>query len=147
MAKKLRNTKAESTSAETFTFFPFEHRGQPLLPPNVFARRMVIIALIDIAAILLWVFLGMLGYIYTAHLKPIDAFLNACMIAGGMGPVQNMDSSYPYGGAKLFAGIYAVLSGMLILAVFGVLAAPVIHRIMHRFHLEPEEEGTDKGEE
>jgi len=62
----------------------------------------------------------------------IDAFLNAAMIFGGMGPV---DTIKPPGG-KLFAGLYARYSGVLFLAVGGLVFSPLLHRLLHRFHVD-----------
>ncbi|MEA2488710.1 MAG: hypothetical protein QOH21_502, partial [Acidobacteriota bacterium] len=38
--------------------------------------------------------------------------------------------------AKLFAGAYALFSGIVFIGVAGVIVAPFIHRLMHRFHLD-----------
>lgn len=79
---------------------------------------------------------GLLGYRYIEGMAWIDAYLNATMLLGGMGPVPP-DLHTEAG--KLFAGAYALYSGMVVLAAASILIAPVFHRIMHRFHL-PEEE-------
>ena len=124
-------------------FFRFEHRYQPLLPKDVFVRRLIYAALLDIAVVAAWVVIGMIGYKLTVHkMSWINAFLNAAMIAGGMGPVYQFRRATLI--AKLFGGLYAILSGILILTVFGILAAPIFHRFLHRFHLEGEEEGGEK---
>lgn len=76
--------------------------------------------------------IGILGYRIVAGMSWIDALLNASMILGGMGPVDPLNSN----AAKLFASFYAIFSGVVFLAVVGILAAPVVHRFLHRFHLE-----------
>ena len=75
---------------------------------------------------------GMLGYHALESLPWVDAFLNAAMLLGGMGPV---DMPHTEAG-KLFAGLYALYSGMLFLVLTAILLAPVFHRVLHRFHLE-----------
>jgi len=75
-------------------------------------------------------FIGMAGYHFLEHLAWLDAFLNACMILGGMGPVNNPQTA----AGKLFAGLYALYSGLVFLVVVGVLFAPVLHRARHLFH-------------
>lgn len=85
-----------------------------------------------LAAIVL--IIGMLGYEHYEHLGWGDDFLNAAMLLGGMGPVH--DTFTPAG--KVFAGIYALLCGLVFIGVFGILVAPVIHRMMHRFHWDQE---------
>jgi hypothetical protein len=62
----------------------------------------------------------------------LDAFLNAAMILGGMGPVDPVRTS----AGKLFAGCYALYSGLVVLVTAGLILAPIAHRILHRFHVE-----------
>jgi hypothetical protein len=75
-------------------------------------------------------FLGMAGYVYFEHLDWLDAFLNAAMLLGGMGPVLSPVTP----GGKFFAGMYALYCGVLFLLAAGIVMAPVVHRIMHHFH-------------
>jgi hypothetical protein len=74
--------------------------------------------------------IGMIGYVRLERLSWLDAFLNASMLLGGMGPVHSPIT--PNG--KLFAGVYALYSGLVVLAGAGVLVAPVIHRVLHNLH-------------
>ena len=113
----------------------FEHRRQPLLPRADFLRRLVYSILLALILLALWIVLGMCGYHWLAGLPWLDAFLNASMIVGGMGPVDILNTS----AAKLFAGFYAILSGVIFLSLFGLLAAPVFHRFLHRFHMDSDE--------
>ncbi len=76
--------------------------------------------------------MGMWGYWYFESLHWIDAFLNAAMLLGGMGPVESPQTP----GGKIFAGVYALYSGMVVLVAAALLLAPVMHRFLHRFHLE-----------
>ena len=78
---------------------------------------------------------GMIGYHSLADLDWVDAFLNAAMLLSGMGPVAELRTD----GAKIFAGLYAIWSGIVILATVGLMLAPVVGHALHRFHLE-----TDK---
>lgn len=77
-------------------------------------------------------FIGMLGYHVFERLSWIDSFLNASMLLGGMGPVEQPQT---YGG-KLFAGLYALYCGLAVIAVAAILCAPIVHRLLHSFHLE-----------
>jgi hypothetical protein len=84
-------------------------------------------------AVLLFAFslvIGMAGYAYFEQLSWLDAFLNSAMLLGGMGPVNAPHTD----GGKLFAGIYALYSGLVFLVVAGLLFAPVLHRVLHKFH-------------
>lgn len=115
--------------------FKYEHRRQPLLPRKLFFRRLR--GTVGLSGIILafWVLVGILGYHLIAGLGWVDAFLNAAMIVGGMGPVDSLSAD----SAKIFAGFFAIFSGAIFLSVFGLLAAPIIHRFMHKFHLETDE--------
>ena len=74
--------------------------------------------------------LGMAGYEYFEQLPWRDAFLNAAMLLGGMGPVDAPRTD----GGKLFAGLYALYAGLVFLVAVGLIFAPVVHRVMHKFH-------------
>jgi hypothetical protein len=110
----------------------FEHRHQPLVPTRVFLRRLAWSGLAFLAFIALSLGIGTAGYHWMAGLPWVDALLNASMILAGMGPVDPLTSS----GAKLFATFYALFSGVAFLTSIGVLLAPVLHRLLHRFHIE-----------
>ena len=79
---------------------------------------------------------GVLGYHFIAGLAWVDALLDASMILGGMGPVNPLESN----AAKVFASIYALLSGLVLIGATGILLAPVFHWVLHRFHLEQQNE-------
>jgi hypothetical protein len=78
--------------------------------------------------------IGMLGYHLIESMSWVDSLLNASMILGGMGPVTPLQTD----AGKIFASFYALYSGVVLLASVGVLAAPILHRFMHRFHLQDE---------
>ena len=109
----------------------YEHRGQPLIPRRSFVSRLTSHALIALALFLGALSIGMAGYHWCAGLPWIDAYLNAAMILGGMGPVAELQTT----AAKVFAGTYALFAGTVFLAGAGVVLAPVIHRAMHHFHV------------
>jgi hypothetical protein len=114
----------------------YERQNHKMISRGQFARRMVRHILLGLGLIGLALLVGMAGYHYFAKLNWIDSFLNASMILGGMGPVDPLPSD----GAKLFAGYYALFSGVFFLVCVGVVVAPIFHRILHHFHLDPEEE-------
>jgi hypothetical protein len=73
---------------------------------------------------------GMLGYMTLEHLSPLDAFLNAAMLLGGMGPVDPPKSP----GGKFFAGCYALYAGLVFIVTAALVFTPILHRVLHRFH-------------
>ena len=112
----------------------FERRSEILASQSVFARRMLRYSLVTAGIILFSLGIGMLGYHYLESLPWIDSLLNASMILGGMGPVNTLQTT----AGKVFASFYALYSGIILLASVGILATPILHRFMHRFHLELE---------
>lgn len=110
----------------------FEHHKQPLLTKSQFALRLARSGVIAFVLVAISLLVGMTGYHVLEQLSWIDAFLNASMLLGGMGPVT-APSTY---GGKLFAGLYALYCGLAVICVAGILLAPIAHRFMHRFHLE-----------
>ena len=120
----------------------FEHRLSPLLPWPAFRARMARAAGVGLALIVVSLALGMLGYRFLAGQEWPDAFLNAAMILSGMGPVGELKTT----GAKIFAGLYALYSGLTLISIVGVVIAPVVHRFLHKFHLEAEAGSRKKKE-
>jgi hypothetical protein len=114
------------------TLFKYEQRDAPVLPLRPFLRRMVRHGAIVFEFALLSIAIGMAGFHLFADQAWIDAFLNTAMLLGGMGPVGEIRST----GGKLFAGIFALYAGLAFIVAFAVLTAPVLHRLIHRFHLE-----------
>ena len=110
----------------------FERRGQPVAPRHRFIIRLAHSGIIALALLAVSLFVGMVGYHVLEGVSWVDAFLNAAMLLGGMGPVT---VPVTFGG-KLFAGLYALYCGLAVILVAGVILAPVAHRILHTFHLE-----------
>ena len=108
----------------------YERRHETPLSRADFLARLVRHVLAALAMVAVSLAAGMAGYVGFEGLSPIDAFLNAAMLLGGMGPVDLPRT--PAG--KLFAGIYALYAGLVVLVAAGLLLAPVMHRVLHRFH-------------
>ena len=106
--------------------------ARQLTSRRIFVMRLATNGAFAGALVVISLAVGMLGYHGLAGLAWIDAFQNAAMILSGMGPVDTLTTS----GAKLFAGLYALYSGLALIASAGLLLAPVLHRFLHRFHLE-----------
>lgn len=110
----------------------FEHRAEKVIRPHVFLRRMG-------RAVGLWLLLafgglviGMIGYAVTEGMGPADAFVNAAMILSGMGPMGELHST----AGKIFAGCYAIFSGLVLIIATGFVLAPIFHRVLHQFHVD-----------
>jgi hypothetical protein len=109
-----------------------ETKNQPLLHPTVYRKRLLKEAVRACIILGFALLVGIAGYHFIAGLNWIDSIYNASMILGGMGPVNEISGAL----AKLFASMYAIFSGIVLIGVFGLLFTPVLHRIMHRLHLE-----------
>jgi hypothetical protein len=114
----------------------YEHRTQPLLTRVQFARRVISHFGYSILACAIALGAGVAGYHFIGDLKWVDSLLNASMILGGMGPVDPLQTN----AAKVFASFYALFSGLVFIGVLGLLLAPFIHRVMHKLHMESEDD-------
>jgi sterol desaturase/sphingolipid hydroxylase (fatty acid hydroxylase superfamily) len=112
----------------------FECHNEKLLSRRKFLRRLLKFELIAVMLILVSLVIGMAGYHLLEGLSWVDAFLNAAMLMGGMCPVNSFQAD----SGKIFAGVYAMYCGMVLLIVVGIFAVPILHRFLHHFHLESE---------
>jgi hypothetical protein len=110
----------------------FERRHLPLASPEVFKRRLITSGGVGLVMIAISLAVGIAGYMGLEGLGAIDAFVNAAMILSGMGPLHNPETT----GGKIFAGCYAIYCGFAVLAIAAIMFTPLVHRLMHRFHLE-----------
>jgi hypothetical protein len=113
----------------------FEHQSEPVARAPVFYARLLRSVLVGVVLIVGSLIAGMLGYRYLEQLSWIDAYENAAMILSGMGPMYQPQSV----AGKLFAGSYALFSGIAVLVIAGVIFAPVVHRFLHRLHADEAE--------
>jgi hypothetical protein len=112
----------------------YEHRSKRPISRREFARRYLSHLAIALGFGLFSLFLGMAGYMVWEHLPWRDAFVNAAMLLGGMGPVNPLRTD----GGKIFAGVYALYAGLVFIIVSGLLVAPIFHRVLHLFAWEKE---------
>ncbi len=110
----------------------YEHRTAPLLPRRRFYARVARSLGVSLIIVLVSLGIGMAGYHFLERLAWLDAFANAAMILSGMGPLGPIQTS----AGKLFAGCYALFSGLAFITSIGVVFAPIFHRFIHKFHLE-----------
>lgn len=109
----------------------FEGARAPLLPRHLFFKRVLRTSSIGFGLLALGLGGGMLGYRITEKMTWVDAFTNASMILSGMGPVSTLETRE----GKVFAGCYALFSGLAFITVTGLILSPFVHRIFHKFHL------------
>jgi len=109
----------------------YEHHDSPLLPPRLFWRRLARHFGYSAALVGGSLVVGTLGFHLLAGQSLVDAFLNAAMLLGGMGPVGEIRSTP----GKLFAALFALYAGLVFLVAGAVVLSPVLHRWLHRFHL------------
>ena len=108
----------------------YEQKNQKIAPVSVFMRRMVVHIVMAILLSAVALFMGIAGYHWIAGLGWADSLLEASMILGGMGPVSPVTTT----GAKIFASGYALFSGLVFIALIGIILAPAVHRMLHTFH-------------
>jgi hypothetical protein len=117
----------------------YERRHERLAPPEVFRKRLIRSGSVGTIMVVISLAVGMAGYHFLEQMDWLDAFVNASMILSGMGPLMSPGTV----GGKLFAGIYAIYSGLAVLVIAAIAFAPVVHRVLHRFHIQEDEEAKD----
>jgi len=110
----------------------YESRHHPLLPRHKFYARMRRHSLLSFIALGGSMLIGMAGYHFLEDLGWVDSYVNAAMILSGMGPLDPIKTT----AGKLFAGTYSLFSGVVFLTTVGFFLMPIIHRLLHKFHLE-----------
>lgn len=113
----------------------FEKRHHKLASRQVFSERLLRHGIMALATIVVALAIGMAGYMGFEGMGLIDAFVNSAMILSGMGPMGELQ----HDSAKVFAGIYAIVCGLLIFAIAGLMLVPVFHRILHDFHVDDDD--------
>ena len=119
------------------SLFRFEHKDTKIANTGAFVGRLFGNLVVSMAIVAVALAIGMAGYRFTEDMDWLDAFLNASMILGGMGPV---DALHTVAG-KLFAGWYALFCGLLIVILTGVVLAPILHRVLHALHVKDDVSG------
>jgi hypothetical protein len=117
----------------------FEHRRQQVISHRRFLERMLIAIALWFVIAVVGLAIGIAGYAGFEGMSLVDAYLNAAMILAGMGPVSELKTT----GGKVFAGTYAIFSGLVIIIATGVVLAPIFHRVLHRFHVETSAKAED----
>jgi hypothetical protein len=107
-------------------------RHVPLASREVFFDRVRRGASYAFALVVTTLAIGMVGYHAIERMSWLDAFHQSALLLSGMGPVVDIKTA----GGKLFDGLYAIFCGVILLAATGLMFAPVIHRVLHRFHVE-----------
>ena len=113
----------------------FESKRDSLVSRSRFVRRMAFSIIFSAGLIVFGLGVGTLGYHLTAKLEWTDAFLEASMILTGMGPVGALTTN----GAKIFAALFALFTGLIFLSAVSIVVAPVFHRLLHKFHLDDDD--------
>jgi hypothetical protein len=109
----------------------FERRHEKLLPRRQFLWRLARWVALAGAVIGVSLAVGVWGYHYFDGLPWVDSLLNASMILGGMGPVDTLKTN----AGKIFASVYALYSGLALIAIVGLMLTPVLHRLLHKLHI------------
>jgi len=108
----------------------YETKKQRPIARARFVRRLLMHLLAAFILLLVSLAIGMVGYSYFERLPWRNAFLNSAMLLGGMGPVDPIQTN----GGKLFAGMYALYSGLVFIVTAALVFTPILHRVLHRFH-------------
>ncbi|MDQ3022394.1 MAG: hypothetical protein M3R36_17780 [Bacteroidota bacterium] len=109
----------------------YENFNQPLASRKKFHNRVIQAGTFASIIFVIALSIGVSGYHFIVKLDWVDAFLNAAMILGGMGQISEL----PTDAAKIFAGCFALFSGVTFISSIAIFLAPIIHRFLHKFHI------------
>lgn len=118
------------------SFIRYEHKGEPIVSREAFLRRLGRNAVVALSIIGVSLVAGIIGYRTLEGMDWIDAFLESAMLLGGMGPIHAPATV----AGKLFAGVYALYSGILVIGTAGIILAPIFHRVLHSLHVEDDDD-------
>lgn len=110
----------------------FERRHEPLVSKSRFLTRLMYSMFMGFLFLVIALGMGVWGYHFFEGMSWVDAFVNAAMILSGMGPLNPLNTT----GGKIFAGLYALFSGLTFILIIGIIFAPIFHRFFHKFHLD-----------
>ncbi len=110
----------------------YEHKKLALASKQTYYKRIIKSLLIMVIVLFVCLFIGILGYHYTANIGWLDSLHNASMILSGMGPVVEIETV----AGKWFSSLYALFSGVAFITSIGIIIAPIAHRFFHKLHLE-----------
>lgn len=127
MSQQLHQTKPK--------LLHYERRTEKLAPRSVFFKRLAFSLLLAFSMMACALIIGIVGYHILGGLHWIDSLLEASMILGGMGPINPLTTN----AAKIFASLYALFSGLMFIGVMGVVLSPIMHRFLHKFHVDEED--------
>jgi len=113
---------------------PWEHHSEPLASHRVFLGRVGRQILMVLAVVAATLAMGTAGYMVISDLDLVDSFLEASMLLSGAGPLYTERSSPNE--LKLFSSLYALFSTLVVVTSIGIIAAPVVHRVLHQLHVE-----------
>ena len=108
----------------------YETRKQRPIARARFVRRLLAHLIVALGLLVVSLVFGMWGYVFFEDLSWRDAFLNAAMLLGGMGPVNPPQTGF----GKIFAGMYALYAGLVFIITAALLFTPILHRVLHKFH-------------
>jgi hypothetical protein len=130
--KATRSGKAVLPTVLLGSLTDLENRREKLISRSRFVRRMLRAIGVWWVLALCGLLIGMAGYSYFEGMSLSDAYVNAAMILSGMGPLGELKTT----AGKIFAGSYAIFSGLIIVIATSFVLAPIFHRVLHHFHVE-----------
>lgn len=117
---------------DVLSITPLEHVNEPVASRSEFVARISINFIVAALVVTVSLVVGMVGYHYLFGITWDAAFENASMILSGMGPV----SPAPNWNARIFSGLYALYSGLVLVMTSGLILAPIAHRVLHKLHVQ-----------
>lgn len=134
--------RGKTAAAKRFPIFSFERVTRLFASRRLLFRRLGTAIAVWFAIMFFGLAIGIAGYAGFEGMGLVDAYLNAAMILSGMGPVSELKTE----AGKIFAGSYAIFSGLVIVLATGVVLSPIVHHVLHVFHADMDDDGKPDGE-
>lgn len=113
----------------------YETKKQKVLSNRDFVWRLLWHVIVALLLIIFTLVVGAIGHIVFEDVDFHHAFLNTALIVGGIGTTVVPQSV----AGQLFFSLFGMFVGLLFAAVVGVVLAPLIHRIVHRMHIDEDD--------
>lgn len=110
----------------------YEKISDELISTERFLWRMFKHGLYVLAILILSVLAGTIGFAAFEGYSLDEAALHSAHILAGLGLIELPETT----AGRMFAVFFGLYASLFFIAVFSVIIAPVVHRILHRMHLD-----------
>ena len=110
----------------------YESKSKPLIARNAFGKRMFLHVFMALILVVVTLTAGIAGHVYFDDMELGRALVASITLTSGLGL-----SIFPEtASGQLFASLYGIFSGYVYIVTSSIIIAPILHRVLHKFHLD-----------